>query len=1214
MKKRIVAVIAASVLAVNALPLCTAVSAAVTVESYRAAAEETKFEAENFFVAVGTYRGATQLRYFKAESEYAYSAEKVVWDNAPADISYGDVFVADGDVEMTRVKSAPDDPVYAMAYYYQLDEGTKLDKVGNCNDLMEKKELTFTNKNYDGSGHWSVDYTDENGRIYTYGYNAFGSSLGVDLFDCNVGDIYTFAMYKGDIVVPLAKKDAESDVNKEPGYRIVQLPDKVEYKTGEMIDLKGLEIEVTKADEEPVVYTYPDIAFAHDSTTPKPAKVLLFSDFRSDKAGTYKVEVIDADNVSFEVKVVDDEEVTAGTIKATVLDINENSLLLQSVSNCYERYLLYNGQIKGDIKPTVGMSLEITYEGGMFNLVPILVIGNVKNVSVISEKTEFLKGDTNCDGQVDMADAVLIMQALANPNKYGEFNTEFNYLTKLGRMNGDMNGDGITVGDAQAIQMKLLGLFDESSEINSKLNDIITIKTDYDPAMSNWSGIGILLEVNSKDYPVTLKAADGHFSTWDIKAGSGPIENVGKTYDAGNSGYIFWTPDELDYTKGFSTEIQAVGVSGDVFIDLGKIYVTQVGHRFTASLKKPESTTSTDNSVIAGKTFVYEKEGFGGDCSIDFKEDGTFLYSPGYLSSYLGGGTWEVSGNKVILTHEDDIMSRKRVNCFSIVGNELIYIEEDSDNFIGIKVKDGEKFSPKANSAVLLGIDKANVTGVQVSSLPEGYDYSFKDKNAQAVVDYLSNLSLSTELSVEDPGQLNGMLWIIRLVYENGDTVTLYDSGRFIHGEDRKWYEMPYEESEGFSSLVWELGKTDNDKSIDNSEYLIGNEGVSSAPSTTQKLVLNCNSFCANGEILKVDVLMGDMYSKGGYPNYDSAGNPEYSIFASQNNKKIDDERLLINGERSEYTKTISKDDMKSLDITGKEGDYTAYYHKYARVDFSDYEAGSTGCITFRFGWKAEGENPLNASSDFVGMHQTMYFYVGENGTGISNNGIEAAQLAYETASDNDIMFYDSPYVKWNGKEVMSNLYEKLRKPTDEVLPISFKMTSSPEYGFKYNGQALAEYARADYSEYAIKLKELQMYGNQLQYGETIYTTGMPDGTKRTKEWYEERVEYFGEELLSKYIVDGEFLEEKLRADINELMNNNRKAYEEAEKAYFSYISDEAIKQLDKQNIRYEYMTEPKRLVIYVTAEEFKSLTLDNVTRYGLDISVANGLTVDAVF
>ena len=88
----------------------------------------------------------------------------------------------------------------------------------------------------------------------------------------------------------------------------------------------------------------------------------------------------------------------------------------------------------------------------------------MKKVSAVSEKTEFLRGDTNCDGGVDMADAVLIMQALANPNKYGEFNTEFNYLTALGRLNGDMNGDGLTVGDAQAIQRKLLRLSDDENK------------------------------------------------------------------------------------------------------------------------------------------------------------------------------------------------------------------------------------------------------------------------------------------------------------------------------------------------------------------------------------------------------------------------------------------------------------------------------------------------------------------------------------------------------------------------------------------------------------------------------------------------------------------------------------------------------------------------------------------------------------------------------
>ncbi len=54
------------------------------------------------------------------------------------------------------------------------------------------------------------------------------------------------------------------------------------------------------------------------------------------------------------------------------------------------------------------------------------------------------KGDANCDGNVDMSDAVLIMQSIANPSKYK--------LTEEGKANADMNGDGITSGDALAIQ------------------------------------------------------------------------------------------------------------------------------------------------------------------------------------------------------------------------------------------------------------------------------------------------------------------------------------------------------------------------------------------------------------------------------------------------------------------------------------------------------------------------------------------------------------------------------------------------------------------------------------------------------------------------------------------------------------------------------------------------------------------------------------------
>lgn len=61
-------------------------------------------------------------------------------------------------------------------------------------------------------------------------------------------------------------------------------------------------------------------------------------------------------------------------------------------------------------------------------------------------------GDANCDGTVDVSDAVIIMQSLSNPSKYK--------LSEQGRTNGDCagSGDGITNADALAIQKLMLQL------------------------------------------------------------------------------------------------------------------------------------------------------------------------------------------------------------------------------------------------------------------------------------------------------------------------------------------------------------------------------------------------------------------------------------------------------------------------------------------------------------------------------------------------------------------------------------------------------------------------------------------------------------------------------------------------------------------------------------------------------------------------------------
>ena len=70
-----------------------------------------------------------------------------------------------------------------------------------------------------------------------------------------------------------------------------------------------------------------------------------------------------------------------------------------------------------------------------------------------------MAGDTNCDSIVDLSDAVLIMQALANPNKYGVNGSDSRHITEQGTTNGDVEGgNGITSNDALAIQRYLLHL------------------------------------------------------------------------------------------------------------------------------------------------------------------------------------------------------------------------------------------------------------------------------------------------------------------------------------------------------------------------------------------------------------------------------------------------------------------------------------------------------------------------------------------------------------------------------------------------------------------------------------------------------------------------------------------------------------------------------------------------------------------------------------
>ena len=118
---------------------------------------------------------------------------------------------------------------------------------------------------------------------------------------------------------------------------------------------------------------------------------------------------------------------------------------------------------KGEMNVGAGgtVQLDIVSEDKAINVNYIIIreLESYPLPTVESNSSDMLAGDVNCDGGIDMSDAVLIMQALANPNKYGLNGTAPVHLTERGAKNGDVEGggNGITANDALQIQKYLLG-------------------------------------------------------------------------------------------------------------------------------------------------------------------------------------------------------------------------------------------------------------------------------------------------------------------------------------------------------------------------------------------------------------------------------------------------------------------------------------------------------------------------------------------------------------------------------------------------------------------------------------------------------------------------------------------------------------------------------------------------------------------------------------
>ena len=250
----------------------------------------------------------------------------------------------------------------------------------------------------------------------------------------------------------------------------------------------------------------------------------------------------------------------------------------------------------------------------------------------------------------------------------------------------------------------------------------------------------------------------------------------------------------------------------------------------------------------------------------------------------------------------------------------------------------------------------------------------------------------------------------------------------------------------------------------------------------------------------------------------DAYGEYRFEVYVCNpiNYQNIEDEKLNVNGTHGGYQKNMNFDMPENTELCHEE---------QVVLDFSNYQTGDSDCIKLTF--LAEYfDNEVGRITSTRGNGHLLYFYVGENGVGISKDSVEDAEKACQEQRSDEIVIHDAYTGKWNDKFITRGLFDALSSDTGEQIPVWMSFTETGD--FTYKGKNLGEYDEAQHSEEIDKLDQLLNSGDVLKYGEAVYTTGTPDGTKWGKELYDARVEFFGEELLSKYIVDGEFLKDQL--------------------------------------------------------------------------------------
>lgn len=195
---------------------------------------------------------------------------------------------------------------------------------------------------------------------------------------------------------------------------------------------------------------------------------------------------------------------------------------------------------------------------------------------------------------------------------------------------------------------------------------------------------------------------------------------------------------------------------------------------------------------------------------------------------------------------------------------------------------------------------------------------------------------------------------------------------------------------------------------------------------------------------------------------------------------------------------------------------------------------------------------------------------------------------------------------KFAGFSVSSELYEALSSANDDDyfdIIVSSALTVSGD--FEYQGKKYSQYSM-EYSQSKLLLKkqnELLEDGELLKYGDALYTTGTPDGIKWPEKRYNEALEYYGD-LINTYIVDGEFLRDKLQGDsvaTKEKIDTLYAIMQEASNAYAIYFAQTNLQCFKDAGA--EASIKEDKINLHITKKQLSKLSIENKESFLLGLA-----------